>query len=256
MLNHDLAKYFLAVTAIIIAGGCWLLDWGWLWCLVPFGIFIMNLIYGSFNIRSNYHLKSINDGPQDDNRIALTFDDGPTEFTPGVLDLLMEKNAKATFFCIGSSLDANTEIAKRAYAEGHHLANHSYNHGRGFDFASKSTIAKEIQETNYLLRKIVGASPKWFRPPYGVTNPNIKKVLEQMKMISIGWSNRSLDTLKEAPEKVVQRVMSKVKGGDIVLFHDSHDRISPILEQFLNEIEKTEFKIVPLEELIDEKAYS
>jgi len=256
VLNHDLAKYFLGATTMIIAGGCWLMGWNWLWCLLPLLVFLSNVIYGSFNIQANYHIKSINGGPKNSNKIALTFDDGPSEFTPRVLDILKENGIQATFFCIGSELDSKKEIAVRAHLEGHVLCNHSYHHSKTFGFASTKKVYEEIEQTNDEIRGITNQNPRWFRPPYGVTNPNIKKALTQSEMTSIGWNNRSLDTLKEVPEKVVQRVLGRLKGGDIVLFHDSHNRIRPILEQFLKELEKTELKIVSLEELIDEKAYS
>lgn len=256
MLNHDLARYFFAITTMAVVGCCWVLGWNWLWCLVPVGLFVANLVYGTFDIRANYHLKSINSGDLKSNKIALTFDDGPTEFTPDVLDILKKHGTRATFFCIGNRLNKSKEIVQRAFEEGHTFGNHSYVHSQTFDFASTSKVVGEIEQTNALLKSITGHPPRWFRPPFGVTNPNIRKALVRTEMQSIGWTNRSLDTLNHPPEKVVSRVMRKLQGGDIILFHDSHDRISPILEQFLDEVSQTDFQIVPLEELIDEKSYS
>ncbi|RYG45620.1 MAG: polysaccharide deacetylase family protein, partial [Chitinophagaceae bacterium] len=105
----------------------WLLLTGLLWFLVA--------LAGSSLIFSQYHVKAYTgNSTEKSNRIALTFDDGPSEFTPTVLDMLAAAGIKATFFCIGKNVDRFPEIAARIVKEGHIIANHSYSHGKAFDF--------------------------------------------------------------------------------------------------------------------------
>jgi peptidoglycan/xylan/chitin deacetylase (PgdA/CDA1 family) len=133
--------------------------------------------------------------------VALTFDDGPTEFTPKFLDLLKENNVKATFFCIGKQIEKYPETFQRIIAEGHTIGNHTLSHCNNTGFLSTSKMVEEIEKCDEVMLKIGSLKTNLYRPPFGVTNPNIAKAIKKTHKKSIGWNVRSLDTIIEDEKK-------------------------------------------------------
>ncbi|MCD4793433.1 MAG: polysaccharide deacetylase family protein [Bacteroidales bacterium] len=169
---------------------------------------------------------------EDKSKIHLTFDDGPDpNTTPKILKVLKKYNKKATFFCIGEKIEKHPEILKQIAEQGHEIGNHSYSHSYYFDFFRTSKVIKELDKTNKLIKKISGKDCIIFRPPFGVTNPNIAKAVKKLNLETIGWSIRSLDTVKD--KKTVLKRLEKAKPGNIVLFHDTKTNTVEILEEFL-----------------------
>jgi peptidoglycan/xylan/chitin deacetylase (PgdA/CDA1 family) len=115
-------------------------------------------------------------------------------------------------------------------------------------------MTAEIKATNREIERSIGKSPAFFRPPYGVTNPLLKKALEKSNMFSIGWSLRSFDTIRDQ-EKVLKKLKSKTKAGDIVLFHDTNEKIIPVIEEYLNWLKSNHFEVVSLDKLLNIPAY-
>ena len=126
-------------------------------------------------------------------KISLTFDDGPGIYTLEILDLLKKYNVKATFFCIGKNIEMYPEIIKQIIDEGHLIGNHSYGHSPFFDFYNAKKIIEEIQKTDTLLEKLTSKKINFFRPPYGVTTPSIRRAIKITGHKVIGWNIRSLD---------------------------------------------------------------
>jgi peptidoglycan/xylan/chitin deacetylase (PgdA/CDA1 family) len=210
----------------------------------------------SVNIRWNFFVKSIHSGKTKEKKIALTFDDGPhPEFTLRVLEILERHNAKATFFCIGKNVQNYPEIIKKIIENGHTIGNHSFSHSDFIDFNGKKTWLKEIEKTDSEIQQITGFKPKLFRPPFGVTTPHLADALRKSGHISVGWNIRTYDTILKSPEKIVQKVLKNVKPGSIVLLHDCHENIIPILENLLPGLARKNFSFVTVNELIDEKPY-
>ncbi len=189
------------------------------------------LFIGTYFIQANFYFNSICT-LFEDKSIAITFDDGPDpNVTPQILEVLKKYNAKATFFVIGNMLDNNIELLQEIITQGHKLGNHSFTHSYYFDFFSTKKVKAEIEKTNIIIEQITGEKSIYFRPPFGLTNPNIARAIKKNKMISIGWSIRSLDTVKD--EQTVLKRLSKVKAGDIILFHDTKINTPKILDKFL-----------------------
>lgn len=213
---------------------------------------------GSFNITWNYHIDAVNKNSSiPEKKIAITFDDGPNEiYTPQVLDLLKKYNATATFFCIGKHAEQHPIILKRIVSEGHLIGNHSYTHPNHFGFYNTQQVLGEIQKTNKLVEKITGKKMNYFRPPFGVTNPSIAKAINNTKHITFGWNIRSLDTVIKSEQKIINRITKKVPPGSILLLHDSHDRIIPVLEQLLLFLKQHNYQTISLEKLSNTKAYA
>ncbi len=166
--------------------------------------------------------------------IILTFDDGPDpKYTPQILDILKQAQVTAVFFCIGKNIVAYPDLVKRIAAEGHIVANHSYNHSTNIGSYSTSKVMTEIEQTEEVITGCIGSSLKLYRPPFGVTNPNIGRAVRALNMKVIGWNVRSFDTVSKSKEAVLNRVTSGLKNGDIVLFHDTKALAADILADFL-----------------------
>ncbi len=224
----------------------------WMYVVLLLG-FLGMTAWGAFDIRLNYFLSAISSFKTNENSIALTFDDGPTAFTPQVLDLLARYQMKATFFCIGKQLESYPEIAQRIQAEGHQLANHTYSHSNQMGFFGTQKLIEEFEQTDILLEKITGKKNNFFRPPFGVTNPHIAQAVRKMKYQVIGWNIRSLDTVIEEEEVIYQRIVSKVNKGGIVLLHDTSLKTIAVLERLLVFMKEKKYKSVTIAECISLK---
>jgi peptidoglycan/xylan/chitin deacetylase (PgdA/CDA1 family) len=238
LLNHFSAigiGYFIAVIL--------------LWLLI--------VLWGSFFISSNYHVNTVCSNPLEKQKIiSLTFDDGPNENTPLILDLLKKYDVKAAFFCIGKNIEKHPGIVLRAITEGHVVGNHSYSHSRFFDFFRKKKLIEELTKTDALLEQFTGNKIKLFRPPYGVTNPSIRRALEVTKHKVIGWNIRSLDGVVKDEKVLYSRIIKRVAPGGIVLLHDTSKHSVNVLEQLLQFLHKNNYTVVSLEQLLNIKAYA
>lgn len=221
-------------------------------------IWIAITVLGSFQIKMNYHLKSLNHNRnQTENYVSITFDDGPNpEFTSKTLALLKKYRAEATFFLIGNKAEKYPELVKQILDEGHSVGNHSYNHSNRFGFYVSRKIVSELNKTDAVLQSIIGKRPLLFRPPFGVTNPNIKKALKKTGHHSIGWSKRSLDTTNLSEDKILNRITSKLQKGDIILLHDGSAKTLVVLERLLLFLESRQLKSVGVEHLLEIEAYA
>lgn len=157
--------------------------------------------------------------PNNEQKIYLTFDDGPTpEVTTWVLSVLKKNNIKATFFCIGKNIENNPDIFNQIISEGHSLGNHTFNHLNGWNTATKEYI-KNIELCENLLPK---NKNKLFRPPYGKISIKQSRLVRRLGYKIIMWDILSADfdqTL--SPEKCLENATQKINTGSIVVFHDS-----------------------------------
>ncbi len=213
--------------------------------------YLLLLIYGSVFINSNFYIKTICSKTNNNNEIAITFDDGPVkEITPLILDVLKEFDVKAAFFCIGNNIINNKSILKQIDNEGHIIGNHSFSHSNYFDFFSSKKMTEELIKTEDIIFQTIGKKVTYFRPPYGVTNPALKKAVNKMNYTVIGWSLRSFDTKYKDPAKILSRVTKKLKSGDIILFHDINPEIINVLRNFIKYALSNNYKFVRLDKLI------
>ncbi len=232
------------------------MPWG-AYALVAFIWFWLTLL-GSFLIRWNYHFKSLHSNKSIDSPfVSITFDDGPnTKYTPRVLDLLMKHQAKATFFCIGQQLEKHPEILKRIIADGHSVGNHTYSHSKNFGFFGLAKVRQELEHTNSLVKDLTGLQMKLYRPAFAVTNPIIEKAVKILKLRTIGWNVRSLDTTPRSQAMVLKRITSKISKGDIVLLHDTSPKTVAVLEQLLLFLDEKKLQSVPVDQLLKIDPYA
>lgn len=158
--------------------------------------------------------------PRSIQAITLTFDDGPHPlFTPQILDQLQAMGAKATFFLLGKHVEKYPEIVQRIIDEGHETGCHSYSHLRLSEHTSDE-IARDLGRSKEALCRL-GISSQLFRPPYGILPLRIIPMLWRSKKKIIFWSIDSRDFELDNVDMILARVdFSKVRSGDILLFHD------------------------------------
>jgi len=188
--------------------------------------------------------------------VSLTFDDGPDKIiTPLVLDILKEYDIKATFFLIGKKAEKHPYLVKQIVEEGHIIANHTYSHSGFFPLSNKKRVKEEIKDCNVVIKNAIGRKSKLFRPPFGVTNPIIAKVVKEKELKAIGWSIRSLDTMNKSRESINKKVISKLHPGAIILLHDSCRDADVLLKQLILSILEKGYKILPLDEMLNIEVY-
>jgi len=166
-----------------------------------------------------------------DGDLLYSFDDGPSVYTPQILEILKQHNQKAIFFCIGKNIATHPEIFAEILAHGHQVGNHSYTHSNFFGFKSVKNIIAEIQDTDDIMKKYGAVEVRYFRPPFGVINPTISKALKRTGHSVMGWSVRSFDTVFS--EKIVLKRLKNSKKHDIILLHDSLSKTKNILKRDL-----------------------
>lgn len=167
------------------------------------------------SIIKRYYKKLIWDIPNNDNKIYLTFDDGPTpEVTEWTLQTLKKYNIKATFFCLGCNIEKHPDIFEKIIQEGHSIGNHSYHHVNGWhtketDYIRNIEKCQQLTQTNL------------FRPPYGRIKKSQADILVNDYKI-IMWDVLSGDfDPKTSPEKCLKNVTKNTKSGSVIVFHDS-----------------------------------
>jgi peptidoglycan-N-acetylglucosamine deacetylase len=233
---YNKLKYFFWTIFMALIGYSFLVEEIAMWVFILLlNAWLVYILVGAFRMRASIFLTSVNNLPHRfKNNILVTFDDGPhPEITPLVLDVLKKYNAQAVFFCIGKNIDLYPEIVKQIVAEGHIVANHSYFHSNFIGVFSTQKVENEICKAEQAIKNCIGRSFKLYRPPFGVTNPNIAQATKKLGMKVVGWNKRSFDTVSKSKEDVLHRVTQNLTNGDIILFHDTNNFIPSILADFL-----------------------
>lgn len=163
-------------------------------------------------------------GRRDRRRVALTFDDGPSESTPAILDALARRGARATFFFCGANAARLPDAARRAAAEGHEIGNHTFTHPRLYK-CSPARIDEEVARTQQVLGNIIGRQPNLFRPPYGIRWFGLYPVLRRYDLRNVMWSVCLYDWRRTA-DQIERTLCDRAAAGDIVLLHDG-DTLTP-----------------------------
>ncbi|WP_017727749.1 polysaccharide deacetylase family protein [Halalkalibacterium ligniniphilum] len=196
-------------------------------------------------------------GPLTENKVALTFDDGPDpRFTPQVLDILKQYNVKATFFVMGKRAEAYPDLVKRMISEGHIVGNHAYSH-RNLVEASEKALEEEVKKTEDILAGVIGYRTRLFRAPYGFLNEKLVEKLKEMNYTVVGWSVDSLDWRELPPEEIAINVLRNLSPGAIILMHDggeeNADRTRTIksLHQIIPEIKEQGLEFVTVPDLVN-----
>lgn len=229
------------------------------------------MVWASASIRSGVYVRAFCREKTDRKVVYLTFDDGPhPPETERVLDVLRERGARATFFLIGSKVSGNEAALRRMLEEGHALGLHTYSHAGTFPLLSFDKMLADVNEGKRSVESVAGKKISLFRPPFGVTNPTIAKVVRTLGLQTVGWDVRSFDTMfckssehsckssehscrQSGPSckssehsckqsgydwyvPVVERIMKQVRPGSVILLHDRLDGASELLALLLDSL--------------------
>lgn len=218
------------------------------WYLVAWiHLFVLVQFCGAYFIGMNFHVNSLNSLGTNEKKVVLTFDDGPHHpNTTRVLEVLKKHGVKAVFFVIGKNIEAGDSIMRQLIAEGHQIGNHSFSHDAKIDLWPAKKISADLAACQAFIERYQPGQ-QIFRPPYGVTNPNMAKAIKQNGLQSIGWNIRSYDTSIKDVEKIKRRVLSRLKPGAIILLHDRLDDMPELLETLIPAIKERgyEFTLMP-----------
>ena len=164
-------------------------------------------------------------GPRRRREVALTFDDGPSECTPAVLDVLQYYDLRATFFVCGKNVERFPAIVREIAAAGHEIGNHTYSHP-GLLLRSASEVRLELERTQNAVEEAAGARPRLFRPPYGVRAPCLRSIQEDLGLTTVLWTVIGNDW-KLRREAIAERVLRRAAEGAIICLHDGHEVYHP-----------------------------
>ena len=225
----------------------------WVIVILLLGV-LATLVWASADIGSGVYLKALCRAERADKVVALTFDDGPdADSTPRVLDLLKRYDVRATFFMVGEQARQNPELIHRMVAEGHTVAGHSYYHLPQSTLWSSQRYTEELFRCNDVVARLTGLRMRLYRPPFGVTNPPIARAVKNLGLIPVGWSVRSLDTMTKDTDRVVDRVMRGLRGGDVILLHDMSDSSVDAALMIIDALLAKGFRFVTASELAQAK---
>lgn len=155
--------------------------------------------------------------------IYLTFDDGPSEYTEELLDLLKKYNIKATFFCVANFAKERPDVIKKMQEEGHEIALHSLRH-KNFMLQGVSQTKRDVEQSLKIMEEL-GVNIKYYRAPWGDTNIYLLKALKKRNLKLIYWHIMAEDWEGNTTKEIIsQKLLSRTKGGDIICLHDGRGK--------------------------------
>ena len=177
--------------------------------------------------------------------VALTFDDGPSEYSLEILDCLLENKSKATFFELGYRMKNKKEITKELYDSGMEIGNHTYSHKYLTRLNDKEAL-EEINSVSILFNEITGDNIKLLRAPYGSVNSTVRN-LSPFPIIS--WNIDTKDWLYKDPDKSLPIILEHVSDGDIILMHDIHEPTIELVKRIVPELIGRGYELVTVSEM-------
>lgn len=183
--------------------------------------------------------------PKAGNTVWLTIDDGPSQETGAVLDLLDRHQARATFFLVGARALAQPELVQEILRRGHDLGNHSLSHPQArFWRLGPAAMHAEIEGCQHALQALSGQPVRWYRSVVGMTNPFVAPVLQRLGLVRVGWSARGYDGVDCTPDGVLARLLPDLRPGAIVLLHEgaAHGHNREIIERVLQALDERGLK--------------
>ena len=167
---------------------------------------------------------SVYHGPRDRKVIALTFDDGPSESTPRVLDLLEKYRTPATFFQIGANVERLPNVCRAVFAAGHEIGNHSHTHPL-FCFHSKRFIYREFARAQDAIADATGRPPVLLRAPFGARWPGFRQAQRRLGLEGVMWTAIGYDWKLQA-DNIVGRMLAGAANGAILCLHDGRELVA------------------------------
>ena len=161
---------------------------------------------------------SVHQGASARRAIALTFDDGPSESTPELLEILANHDVPATFFQCGANVRRLPQVSRAVAAAGHEIGNHTDTHAALY-FRSSAFIASELAHAQETIQQITGLRPRLFRAPYGARWFGLRQAQQRLGLLGVMWTTLALDWKWPQP-RVIQRLLEGARNGAIFCLHD------------------------------------
>jgi peptidoglycan/xylan/chitin deacetylase (PgdA/CDA1 family)/SAM-dependent methyltransferase len=223
---------------------------------LPLLVFLLACAFAPFLPRLGFFLPIVGRGKPGEKGVALTFDDGPDpEVTPLLLDLLDRHSVPSTFFVTGERAARHPTILRDILSRGHTIGNHSYHHFPFLMLKGMRTLRREIETTQSVLAGF-GIVPLAFRPPAGIVNSRLWRVLLEQGMFCVNYSCRAVDFGNRRVSHLSGKVLKGVSPGDIIALHDvapRHARTERLIAEFdalLRGLKEKGLEVVPLDRLI------
>ncbi len=190
--------------------------------------------------------------PVTDKRVWLTIDDGPSDDTAAILDLLDAHRATATFFVVGTRAQARSRLLREIVRRGHGVGNHSHTHPQAWFWAlGPARMRAQVAQAQAAVAEIGGGAPRWFRAVVGMANPFVSAPLRDHGLARVAWSARGFDAVAAEPAAAVARIERDLAPGAIVLMHEgaSHGRNVETLTLLLQRLDALGYSTVLPEHL-------
>ena len=185
--------------------------------------------------------------PTTERVVWLTIDDGPSDDTDAMLELLDRHRARATFFLVGERARARPDDVREIARRGHGIGNHSASHPQAWFWAlGPARMAREVADTQAVLAGLGGAPPRWFRAVVGMANPFVSAPLRDLGLARVAWCARGFDAVAADPASVVARIERGLRPGAIVLLHEgaAHGRNVEMIGKLLQRLDARGYRAV------------
>ena len=173
------------------------------------------------------------------------------EYLPEMLATLKRHNVSVSFFLEGNWVKRNPDVAKMIVSAGHEVGNHSYSHPDMQKLTAAQT-REQILKTNNIIEAATGEKPVWFAPPSGSYRDETIKIADELNMLTVMWTVDTVDWQKPSPDVLINRVMSKIDKGSMVLMHPT-ESTAKSLDRLITLIEKKDLEIGTVSELMSEE---
>ncbi len=218
-----------------------------------------SIYYATYAVRSQWMGPTIWRGGSQTGAVALTFDDGPSEDTEKILDILAAHHLSATFFMIGRNVERLPETTRRVVAEGHEIGNHSYSHPI-FLYRTPRETRQQLERAQAVITETVGVRPRLARPPCGVRTPAYFRSARRLGLRTVQWDVVGFDWKRRSGQRIAQDVLRKARARSIILLHDGdstgkQDRRETVvaLPLIIEGLRARGLRIAPLSQLLEEQ---
>ncbi len=182
--------------------------------------------------------------------IALTFDAGPSENSPRLLDILKEKQVPATFFLLGKRhIDRYPELVRRMADEGHEVAGHTWTHKILTD-AEPDGIRRELERPNEEIARLTGHRPTLMRPPQGRTDDTVHGICKELGLAEVLWTVTAKDYQTDDSDLITERVLDQASRDGIILLHDLYDGTVPAVPGIIDALKQRGYAFVTVPQLL------
>lgn len=227
--------------------------------LIMVGVILISLLFAFSSKQTFAKLKNrelpIYRVETEQKKLAISFDCAwGVDYTDRLLEIMQEQNIKCTFFAVEFWTKKYPEYIKKISDLGHEIGTHSATHPY-MSKLSKDAIVKELTTSKKAIEDITGKVVEVFRPPYGDYNNLLIQTAKELGLFTIQWDVDSLDWKNLSAQQITDRVLSRVKNGSIVLFHNQGLHTSKAIETIIKQLKSQGYEFVSIGELIYREDY-